>query len=193
MILAAGESRRMNTPKALLPYRGSTFAAHLVQATRHPRVGVTRVVIGANASAIRERLQVDPSFVIENPDWQHGPLSSIQAAIRSLPAGETDGLILCPVDHPLISAELVGKLIDSFDSTRCAIALPAYHGRRGHPTIFRATLYEELLDASPEVGARQVVREHEGEITLVPTEEEGVVLNLNDPQTLKRALDSRAS
>src|SRR5580700_9548145 len=102
VILAAGESRRMNSPKALLPYRGSTFAAHLVEATRHPRIGITRVVIGANASAICDKLQVDPGFVVENPDWRQGQLSSIQSAIRSLPPDETDGLILCPVDHPLI-------------------------------------------------------------------------------------------
>jgi len=182
----------MNSPKALLPYRGSTFAAHLVQVTRHPRVGVTRVVIGANASAISEQLQVDPNFVIENPGWERGPLSSIQTAIRTLPPGETDGLILCPVDHPLISPELVGRLIDVFDSTGCAIALPSYRGKRGHPAIFRSTLYEELLDASLNVGARQVVWAHQSEIVVVPTDEEGVVLNLNDPQTLKRALESQA-
>jgi len=191
VILAAGESRRMKSPKALLPYRGSTFAAHLVQATRHPRVGVTRVVIGANAPAICDKLQVDLSFVIENPDWRHGQLSSIQAAIRSLPPGETEGLILCPVDHPLISADLVARLIDVFDSTGCAIALPSYQGRRGHPTIFRAALYQELLDASLEVGARQVVWAHEEKIIELPTDEEGVVLNLNDPQTLQKALKSQ--
>jgi molybdenum cofactor cytidylyltransferase len=182
----------MNSPKALLPYRGSTFAAHLVQATRHPRVGLTRVVIGANASAISEKLQVDPTFVIENSGWERGPLSSIQTAIRSLPPGETDGLILCPVDHPLISPDLVRQLIDVFDTTGCAIALPSYMGKRGHPAIFRATLYKELLDASLDVGARQVVWAHESEIVDVPTDEEGVVLNLNDPQTLKRALESKA-
>src|SRR5271154_1070083 len=169
VILAAGESRRMNTPKALLPYRGSTFAAHLVQATRHPRVGITRVVIGANASAISHKLQVDPGFVIENPDWHRGQLSSIQAAIRSLPPNETEGLILCPVDHPLISSGLVAKLIDVFDSTKCSIVLPAYQGKRGHPVIFRANLYKELLDASLEVGAREVVWAHEAQIAEIPT------------------------
>jgi molybdopterin-guanine dinucleotide biosynthesis protein A len=49
MILAAGESRRMGAPKALLSLQGRTFVEHLIQATRHPRVGVRRVVLGANA------------------------------------------------------------------------------------------------------------------------------------------------
>ncbi len=52
-ILAAGESRRMGTPKALLPYRGKTFVEHLIEVTRNPRVDVTRVVLGAGADKIQ--------------------------------------------------------------------------------------------------------------------------------------------
>jgi len=71
--------------------------------------------------------------------------------------------------------------------------LPLYRGKRGHPVIFRSTLYEELLAASPEVGARQVVWAHAREIQEVPTEEEGVILNLNDPEALKKAATPPAS
>ncbi|MGD0956882.1 MAG: nucleotidyltransferase family protein [Candidatus Acidiferrales bacterium] len=187
-ILAAGESRRMGTPKALIPYRGTTFAGHLLEVTRHARVGLTRVVLGAGADEIREKLRLDAASVVLNPDWSKGQLSSIQAAIRSLPEGGTEGLLLCPVDHPIVSAKLVARLIEEFDSTGKSIVLPTYQGRRGHPVIFRAGLYHELLEASIEVGARQVVWAHQADVVEVPTDEEGVVLNLNDPETLKRAL-----
>jgi molybdenum cofactor cytidylyltransferase len=186
-ILAAGESRRMGSPKALVPLRGLTFVQHLVDAASVPRVGVIRIVLGAGAEEIRARLGVEPATIVVNPDWEKGQLSSIHAAIRSLPAG-TEGLILAPVDHPLISTNLVLRLIKQFDSTDKQIVLPTFHSRRGHPVIFRASLYDELLEASPEVGARQVVWAHEQEIAEVATEEEGVVLNLNDPETLKKAM-----
>jgi molybdenum cofactor cytidylyltransferase len=188
VILAAGESRRMGAPKALVPYRGRTFVEHLLEITRHSRVGVTRIVVGAHADAIREKLSSQAAAIVVNVDWAKGQLSSIQAAIRSLPEEGSCGMILCPVDHPMVSAALVARLIAEFDSSGKAIVIPTYRRRRGHPLIFRASLYPELLVASPEVGARQVVWAHADDISEVSTEEEGVILNINDSATLERAL-----
>jgi molybdenum cofactor cytidylyltransferase len=188
-ILAAGESRRMGRPKALVPFEGLTFVEHLLAATRHARVGIVRVVLGSNAEEIRAALNLNSETIVVNETWQQGQLSSIQAAIRSLPSGATEGLLLCPVDHPLVTLRLVSQLITEFDSSGKLIVLPTHLGRRGHPVIFRHTLYCELLDASPDVGARQVVWAHSGEIAEVGTDEAGVILNLNDPETVKKALE----
>jgi molybdenum cofactor cytidylyltransferase len=187
-ILAAGESRRMGQPKALVPFEGLTFVEHLLAATNHPRVGIVRVVLGSNAENIQGQLKLDPETVVVNRDWERGQLSSIQAAIRSLPADETAGLLLCPVDHPLVSPNLVSRLIAEFDTDRKLIVLPTHLGRRGHPVIFHASLYGELLAASPDVGARQVVWAHPDAIAEVETDEAGVILNLNDPETVRKAL-----
>lgn len=187
-ILAAGESRRMGQPKALLPYRGHTFLEHLVDVTRHPRVGLLRVILGARADEILAKVALEHSAVVLNPEWQKGQLSSIQAAVRSLPANRTEGLLVCPVDQPLISAALVALLIENFDSSGAPIVLPKYEKKRGHPVIFRSSLYDELQAAPTEVGARAVVWSHAADLLEVPTEEEGVVLNLNDPATLKRVM-----
>jgi molybdenum cofactor cytidylyltransferase len=187
-ILAAGESRRMGSPKALLDSRGKTFADHLAEVTRHPRIGLLRVVLGAGAENIRVQLRLDPAAIVVNSEWQVGQLSSIQAAVRSLPDGATEGLMLCPVDHPMISPELVAKVIEAFDASGKTIAVPLYRGRRGHPVIFRANLYAELLAASHQVGARQVVMAHGAEIVEVPTEEEGVTLNLDTPDAYRKAM-----
>jgi molybdenum cofactor cytidylyltransferase len=188
-ILSAGESRRMGTPKALISYRGHTFLQHLIEVTKHPRIGIRRIVLGAGSEAIREKLGLDPASVVINENWQQGQLSSIQAAVRSLSPAQTEGLMLCPVDHPLVSAELVARLIAEFDSSGKLIVLPTFRGKRGHPLIFRAALYQEILAASSNVGARQVVWNHPSDLLEVPTEEEGVVLNLNNPDSLKSALE----
>ena len=154
-------------------------------------MGVTRIVVGAHADEIREKLSAHAVEIVVNADWAKGQLSSIQAAIRSLPEGGTEGMILCPVDHPIVSAALVAQLIEEFDSSGKAIVLPTFHGRRGHPAdLSREPLSKNCWQASPEVGARQVVWAHADDVLEVPTEEEGVVLNMNDPATLEQALGS---
>ncbi len=188
LILAAGESRRMGSAKALLLYNNRTFVEHLLDVTKHPRIGVQRVVLGAQVEHIRERLGPPPELIVENPDWQQGQLSSIQAGIRSLRDLPTDGALLCLVDHPLISAELVRTLVEAFDTSGKRIVLPSYLGKRGHPVIFASSLYEELLAAPADDGARAVVWQHAKEVFEVSTEEQGVVLNLNDPDALKHAV-----
>lgn len=188
LILAAGESRRMGASKALLPYAGRTFLQHLLEVTRHPRIGLTRVVLGANAEDIRSQAWLDPAIVVIHPDWEQGQLSSLQVVLRSLPEGLTEGILLCLVDHPLISSALVSELIAVFDKDPSRIVLPTWRGKRGHPVVFPSRLYSELLAAPPAVGARAVVWAHAKEVVEVPTNEEGAVLNLNDPDTFRRAI-----
>jgi molybdenum cofactor cytidylyltransferase len=205
VILSAGQSSRMGTPKALVTLHGKSFLAHLLEAAQHPKIGLLRVVLGSGDEEIRRALNLPNEIVVLNPDWQRGQLSSIQAALRALaadpigsealdadPIGSNalDGILLCPVDHPLVSRALVAALIATFYSdAKPPIVVPTFRARRGHPVIFARSLFPELLVAPEDEGARAVVWSHAAEVAEVPTDEEGVVLNLNDPAALLRAED----
>ena len=187
VILSGGASSRMGSPKALLPYQGRPFLEHLMEITTRPEIGARKVVLGADADSIAKAIPLKANEIVINPAWEKGQLSSIQAAVRKIPAG-TDGMLLFLIDHPLISSALVGELIAQFYKSKRPIVLPVYEGRRGHPVIFAASLYDELLRAPLELGARAVVWGHAEEVDEVRTNEEGCVLNLNDPETLNRAI-----
>jgi molybdenum cofactor cytidylyltransferase len=186
VILSGGASTRMGSPKALLPYQGRPFLEHLLEVTKHPRIGVRRVVLGAHAEPIARAIALDPEEVVINEEWEKGQVSSIQAALRSLPPG-TDGILLCLIDHPLISLSLVDGMIEQFYATRAPVVVPVFEGRRGHPVIFSAAVYGELESAPRDVGARSVVWAHKTEVSEYPTTEEGCVVNLNDPDTFARS------
>lgn len=167
--------------------RGATFVENLLRATEHPRIGWRRVVLGAGAANIQARLGLNDAQVIVNPGWEAGQLSSIQCAMRDFLPFDPEAIIICPVDHPLISPQLVAALIQAFDLQAHAVTLPTYQGRRGHPVIFRRDLFDELQQASAGIGAREVVWAHANDIAEVAVEEEGVILNLNDPDALAKA------
>jgi molybdenum cofactor cytidylyltransferase len=185
VILSGGASSRMGSPKALLPYQGRPFLEHLLDVTHHPKIGVRRVVLGAHAEPIARAVDLSADEIVINEDWEAGQLSSIRVALRSLPEN-TEGLLLCLIDHPLVSAALVHDLIERFSATGKPIVLPVYEGRRGHPVIFAAALYGELLSAPIETGARAVVWAHAADVEEVRTNEEGCILNLNDPNAFER-------
>jgi CTP:molybdopterin cytidylyltransferase MocA len=178
----------MGSPKALLQHRGKSFLEHLLAVTMHPQIGVRRIVLGADARAITEGLELPTAEIVINSDWRRGQLSSIHAALQSLQP-DTDGILLCLIDHPLVSAKLIGRLIQVFYATKKPIVLPVCSGRRGHPVIFSATVYDELLAAPLDQGARTVVWAHSHDLAEVPTNEQGCLQNINDPATLAQLMD----
>ena len=175
VLLAAGESRRMGFPKALLPYQGTTFLEHLVVVLTG-QVDPLIVVSGAVELSTRAR-------VIVNKDWRLGQLSSLLCGLCELPA-EAEGALVALVDHPCIDRALVARLIAEFEAHHPPLLIPTYNGRRGHPMIFNRALFPELMAAPLDLGARVVVHRHEP--LLVPVDNEGILHDLDDPETYRR-------
>ena len=192
IILAAGRSSRMGRDKALLAYRGSTFLGYLIDILRQPRIGFLRIVLGENAEAVREQVVFDSSQLVVNPHPELAQLVSLQLAIRSIPEQLVDGAVVCLVDHPCIERETVRLLLDRFYQSGKRIVIPTFGGRRGHPVLFAASLFGELLAAPLEQGARAVVHKFPGYVLEVTTKDEGVILDIDDPETYRRIASATA-
>lgn len=190
IILAAGASTRMGDDKALLRWGEKTFLEHLLASLKKSQVGLVRVVLGANAAAVQARLHLDPGEVVVNPQWEKGQLSSLIAGLDSLPAGMVEGTVVCLVDQPAVSSRVIQTLIEKFYESGKLIVAPTYKSKRGHPALFSAALFEELRAAPLEVGARYVVGQHGSDVLEVETEDEGVVLNINDRAAYEKILHS---
>jgi len=176
LILAAGESRRMGFPKALLRYREETFLdrlAGLFAARCSPVV----VVLGAQAERIRAGVHSAATFVV-NPEWARGQTTSMQCGLGALPA-EADGVLFTLVDHPAVAATTIDALLAGPHAT--LLRVPRFDGRRGHPIWFSRELIPEFL-ALPQTGAaRDVVRGHATETEFLDVDDAGILADIDDP------------
>jgi len=186
IVLAAGKSERMGRPKPLLPCKGSTFLGTILRTLERSRVGAVRVVLGHGAEGIRRVTGLPDGIVAANPLPDRGMLSSVRCGIEALPEG-VDGFLLWPVDHPLVGATTLDRLIAAFEASRPPLAIPTHDGRRGHPALFAASLIPEFENAPEDEGARAVVRAHAADLLEVGVNDAGVVTGIDTPEAYAAA------
>ncbi len=180
IILAAGESRRMGFPKALLRYRDETFLDTLIGlfATRCAPV---IVVLGAGAEQIRSAVRRPATFVL-NPDYTRGMTTSLQCGLSAVPA-DAEGVLFTLVDHPAVAPATLDALLAP---PLPLVRIPRYGAERGHPIWFSRRLIPEFL-AIPEGGAaNEVVRRHRAETEFLDLDDPGVTADIDDPEAYRQ-------
>lgn len=186
ILLAAGESRRMGYPKPLLTIGRETFLEHIT-AMMVKVVPHLVVVLGAYADRISQAIPADPRItIIENPDYPRGQLSSLKAGLCSISAMAGAALIHL-ADHPLVRPATFRHLTEHFEPANLPILIARSAGRRGHPVIFARSMFEELLAASDEAGARAVVNADPSRVGYIDVDDPGVGLDLDTPRDLESA------
>jgi len=183
IILSAGKSERMGSPKALLQYRGQSFLATILAAVASARMTPVIVVAGHHYGAISRAFPNNQ--IVFNPSYEYGMSTSVQAGIRALPAG-LEGTAVFLVDHPMIDRQTIEALVDRLAPGR--IVVPVHNGRRGHPVIFAAELFDEILDLSSEQGLNSVVRRLPERVVEVFVENAGVLRDIDTPEQFERLL-----
>ena len=188
VVLAAGRSSRMGSPKALLDFLGLPFATRILQALEALEVKTRVVVLGPDAPRIQPALADHDFMLVENPEPETGPIASLRGALRALQPLQPSAVLVWPVDLPHVRVSTVERVIEAHRRTRAPVVLPTFAERRGHPVIWGSSLFGELLD-SPEAvrgGARAVLHEHEQEVVGIPGDDPAVVDQVNTPEDYER-------
>lgn len=170
----------MGRPKALLPYRKTTFSRSIVESLSKGGVSQVCVVVGHDPGPITAHLcDLGPQFVY-NANWPKGQLSSLQAAIRACPKSPT-GLLVALVDQPGLERSTVRRMVREHRRHPGKILVASYHGRAGHPVVFPRRFFKELLAAPLSKGARSVVQKYAGDRIFVTTSDPAVVRDIDTP------------
>lgn len=188
VVPAAGSSRRMGRPKALLRIGGETFVRHVVRALREGGCEPVFVVGTEGDAEAAEEAAAAGGTLLPNPEPGEGPITSLRVALAELD-GSCDGVVYLPLDHPMVPAPVIAELLAAAEESGAPLTLPLFGDERGHPAVFGRELFAELLDPALQGGARTVVHRHLDEACLVPTRERGVVTDVDNPDAYADALD----
>jgi len=185
IILAAGASSRMGTPKALLEYRGETFIGRLIRLISVACSPVIVAVGHPHGDAIRAA-GPGAQFAV-NPDPSRGQLSSLQCALALVPE-QTEGFLFQPVDCPAVAAETVTRIAGALREH--PLVIPRYERQRGHPVGVRRELIAEFLALPAEASTKEIIRRHAARTYYLDVDDAGVLGDVDDPEAYRLLQES---
>lgn len=188
IILAAGESSRMGTDKALLPWQGGTFLSGAIEMLS-PHVELIIVVAGRNANALAPVVNTYAARLTENHHPEHGQFSSLQVGLQAVLNQGRDAAIVALVDRPPANTRTVAHLKQEFlrvlADDKWAV-VPEHDSRHGHPIVVGRELIEHFLRAPAQSTARDVEHAHQQRIAYVHVADPNVVRNVDTPEEYQK-------
>lgn len=169
VILAAGESARMGTPKQLLSLDGQPLLVRAIEAALASAAWPVVVVLGAHEEKIRPVLARLPVLVADNPAWPEGMASSIRVGVATLQqfSRALDAALVALCDQPAFSAATIAQLVAAQRSTGRSIVAARYAGRQGAPALFLREHFETLMHLTGEEGARALLNDSPARVAAV--------------------------
>lgn len=182
VILAAGSSSRMGSPKQILRFRGISLLRHTALAALGARCFPVIVVTGAYAELSRRELDGLDVREASNPDWETGMASSIGAGLEALVVADADVkaavFLLC--DQPHVTADVISGLAEAYRVTRKPVIASKYGGSFGVPALFDRSLFAELARLEGGAGAKQVIQRYASEACFLPFQRGEVDVDTRD-------------
>ena len=190
LILAAGSSSRMGSPKQTLQYRGESLLRRAALAALGAGCRPVMVVTGANAELSRGQLDGLDVREVFNTSWETGMGSSVRVGVEALADTDADAAVLMLCDQPHVTAEVISGLVAAYRTTLSSVVASTYGGSFGVPALFGRAHFAELARLEGPGGARQVIERHAPEAHFLPFPSGAV--DVDTPDDFSRLLNPTA-
>ena len=189
LVLAAGQSRRMGGPNKLVAeIKGKPLARIVTEHVLNSHADPVVVVTGHQPERMREALAGLNVQWTHNPDYDDGLSTSLKAGIAALPA-EVDAVVVCLADMPRVNADLINRLIASYDPEKSAlIVVPTFNGKRGNPVLWSRRFFQQLMGVEGDVGAKHLIGDNQEGVIEVAVDNADIFFDVDTPSALAEAL-----
>ncbi len=169
VILAAGVSKRLGSPKQLLVYKKQNLLRHAVDTALETGCLSVFVVLGANMELLKKELKDKSVIIIENENWKEGMASSIRAALQNITATilQPDSVIFMVCDQPFVNSSLLLKLLATKQQAGLPIVASSYAGKMGTPALFDKSFFAALMELKGDKGAGKLISDNADKVASV--------------------------
>jgi len=189
VVLAAGLSTRMGSPKLILPWGSTTVIGQVVATLAQAQVDDIVVVTGAARTEVEAAVgqeRWEGVRTVFNPRYaEDNMLVSLQAGIAAL-GGQVDAMLVALGDQPQIEFEVVRLLVDTYRTEGHPLIVPSFRMRRGHPWVVARALWPDLLSAPAGSTMRDFLLAHTGQITYIAVSSPSILRDLDTPEDYAR-------
>ena len=178
IILAAGESKRMKSPKMILPFKGRTMIECVIGNIQAAGIDEPIIVVGAWKEDIEKVAGNHRVKIVFNRNYRNGMLSSVICGINSVPPS-CDAAVIIPGDMPMVSADVINKVINDYIATGKRIVIPVYQGRRGHPLLVASDLFREINRLDENEGLRQLAQVYPEDVIEAEVDSDSILKDID--------------
>ena len=185
VVLAAGSGSRLGRAKALVEYDGELLVDRAVRTLSAAGCDPVVVVLGCCAADVTRQAELGAAVVVVNDDWATGMGSSLRTGLRALAEHSVEAAVVGLVDQPLVTSDVVRRLVDARGARRAVVA--SYGGSNRNPALLERSIWDDVCaSAVGDVGARGWLRAHPDEVLAVACDDLGSDIDIDTTDDLLR-------
>jgi molybdenum cofactor cytidylyltransferase len=186
VVLAAGASKRMGSPKQLLKWGDGTLIGNAIETVSKLASNELIVVLGAHYELIKNVIQTSPVTILNNENWEKGLGSTIAFAVEYLQNSKSnvDGVLITLCDQPLITADFLNLFISKFQSGKNQILATSYgNGKQGVPVLFDKVYFNDLEKLNSDEGAKEILKKYSSHVEALTPQMDNKDLDTSEEYT----------